>query len=243
MPVDAQAQAQAQPLPIGLITPATHPDHAVVGMVWDGWDGFSYFCDSYDPAIGYWMTLVGAPADRRADTSGPYRRNVSERAIHRTFHRPRTEKVLFLDIDGVLLTAAEFGRRGLPDTPKARVALLIDVLRRTGARIVVSSTRREADTTRTTLQDLGIEPIHRDWRTPVPLAPTQGSIIRAATRGQEIAAWLADHPEVCGRYAMVDDEAAFLPDQLPRLVRTSFETGLDRDAADRLIRILGEDRP
>jgi hypothetical protein len=58
-------------------TPESHPDHPVVGKVWRGWDGIEYFCDSYDPRIGFWMTDVNDPANRK---------NVSERAIHRTFH-------------------------------------------------------------------------------------------------------------------------------------------------------------
>lgn len=57
-------------------TPLTHPDHPVVGRFFKFWPRV-YFCDSYDPAIGYWMTNVADPSDRR---------NVSERAIGRTFH-------------------------------------------------------------------------------------------------------------------------------------------------------------
>lgn len=63
-------------------TPTTHPDHPTVGHHFSGvnWRRNRtevYFCDSYDPQIGYWMTNVYDPADRK---------NVSERAIERTFH-------------------------------------------------------------------------------------------------------------------------------------------------------------
>lgn len=58
-------------------TPQTHPDHHTVGHEFKAWDGKRYFCDSYDPRIGYWMTEVGNPDNRT---------NVSERAIGRTFH-------------------------------------------------------------------------------------------------------------------------------------------------------------
>jgi hypothetical protein len=44
-------------------------------------DSRTYLCDSYDPEIGYWMTNVADPTDRR---------NVSERAIGRTFHKEKT---------------------------------------------------------------------------------------------------------------------------------------------------------
>lgn len=64
-------------------TPQTHPDHHTVGHHFSGtnWERVRteiYFCDSYDPCIGYWMTNVNDPDDRK---------NVSERAIDRTFHR------------------------------------------------------------------------------------------------------------------------------------------------------------
>lgn len=58
-------------------TPHTHPDHPVVGHLFIGWPGGLYYCDSYDPRIGYWMTPI---------KSGQERRNVSERAIGRTYH-------------------------------------------------------------------------------------------------------------------------------------------------------------
>jgi len=58
-------------------TPATDPDHPVIGRSFRGWDGKTYLCESYDPTCGYWMTAV----------DGSRRTNVSERAIGRTYHR------------------------------------------------------------------------------------------------------------------------------------------------------------
>lgn len=63
-------------------TPQTHPDHPTVGHHFGGYslaqNGTAiYFCDSYDPRLGYWLTNVTNPADRK---------NVSEAAIGRTFH-------------------------------------------------------------------------------------------------------------------------------------------------------------
>jgi hypothetical protein len=62
-------------------TPQTHPDHHTVGGHYAGHSlGHNsvqiYFCDSYDPRQGYWLTNVTDPTDRK---------NVSERAIDRTF--------------------------------------------------------------------------------------------------------------------------------------------------------------
>lgn len=62
-------------------TPQTHPDHHTVGHLFVATDLMNgdeqvYYCDSYDPRCGYWMTLC----------NGIGRKNVSERAIDRTWH-------------------------------------------------------------------------------------------------------------------------------------------------------------
>lgn len=65
-------------------TPETHPDHHTVGVHFKG-DGVIWYCDSYDPSLGYWLTPVYG--ERRGLTDRkPERTNVSERAIDRTFH-------------------------------------------------------------------------------------------------------------------------------------------------------------
>lgn len=71
-PVIGASQAEQ-----GLKTPETDPRHHTVGRLWVGFGGGVYYCDSYDPRIGYWMTNIADSKDRR---------NVSERAPHRTFH-------------------------------------------------------------------------------------------------------------------------------------------------------------
>jgi hypothetical protein len=57
-------------------TPETHPNHETVGRTFKSF-GELYYCDSYDPQCGFWMTKIGRETERR---------NVSERAIGRTFH-------------------------------------------------------------------------------------------------------------------------------------------------------------
>jgi len=59
-----------------MITPRTNPNHHTVGHSFK-YFGEVYFCDSYDPSIGYRMTNIDNLDDRH---------NVSERAINRTFH-------------------------------------------------------------------------------------------------------------------------------------------------------------
>lgn len=67
-------------------TPETDPDHDTIGYTFRAWDGHRYFCDSWEEGLGFWMTRLDAPLERRADPHSEYRRNVSERAIGRTFH-------------------------------------------------------------------------------------------------------------------------------------------------------------
>lgn len=63
-------------------TPQSHPDHHTVGHHFGGYSSVQkgtaiFYCDSYDPRLGYWLTNVADPEDRK---------NVSEAAIGRTFH-------------------------------------------------------------------------------------------------------------------------------------------------------------
>jgi hypothetical protein len=64
----------------------TDPSSPVLGRCYKAHDGHVYFCDSLDPRLGFWMTRVDTPPERRADEDGEYRRNVSGAAIGRTFH-------------------------------------------------------------------------------------------------------------------------------------------------------------
>ncbi|MBM5458640.1 hypothetical protein H8F21_13805 [Pseudomonas sp. P66] len=68
-------------------TTQTDPDHETIGFTFKGWDDHEYFCDSWESNLGFWMTRVDAPPERRADAHSEFRRNVSERAIGRTFHQ------------------------------------------------------------------------------------------------------------------------------------------------------------
>lgn len=69
---------------MSILTPETNPDHHTIGKYFKG-HGCLYYCDSYDTAIGYWMTPVFGEK-YAGENSTPERTNVSERAINRTFH-------------------------------------------------------------------------------------------------------------------------------------------------------------
>lgn len=76
-----------------LQTPQTHPDHSTVGRHFvgncfrcpQGWHVF--YCDSYEPGHGFWITRADCPPEHRQDQEGEWRRNVSEWAIGRSVHK------------------------------------------------------------------------------------------------------------------------------------------------------------
>lgn len=155
-------------------------------------------------------------------------------------------KVLFLDIDGVLVTLRsfqQFKRSGSaaqadPDCVKE----LNRVVRETGATIVLSSTWRifGKPTLDEKFKEWGIEAPIRDFTPDLvrrnDARAEQGRILIAATRGAEIASWLRcnGNPE---QFAIVDDDAD-MDDLKPQLVRTNFNEGLTREKADELIQKL-----
>lgn len=146
-------------------------------------------------------------------------------------------KVLFLDIDGVLnssRTAEAFGRYSWtldPDEMRLFDAVALGMIRRlcaeTGAVVVWSSTWRLSYS----INDLG---------TAFDL-PTVGEtpVLVPGTRGDEIAAWLADHPEVT-TYAIVDDDDDMLPEQQLRFVKTNPINGLTYEDYLNLLSILSK---
>jgi hypothetical protein len=134
--------------------------------------------------------------------------------------------VIFLDIDGVLAPIRQWDRYG--DLEPACIEVLNAIVARTDADVVVSSTWRYGKTV-AELQEMldahGFVGRVRD-KTPVG-AP-------GATRGDEIGAWLAEHP-VDG-YVIVDDHVdmgaleshlvlthpghGLRPDDAPRVIAT-----------------------
>lgn len=145
-------------------------------------------------------------------------------------------RVLFLDLDGVVLSGNELWRTGNHRyLPPEKIALVKQVCDRTGAVVVVSSTWRNSDDTADQLRHAGLC-LHADWRTPLN-ARHIGSIIIGRRRGAEIQDWLDAHPEVSS-YAIVDDDNDMLEHQLSRFVKTPFVDGMDAGHADALAKIL-----
>src|SRR5262245_10238621 len=104
-------------------------------------------------------------------------------------------RVIFLDIDGVLAPIRQWDRYG--DLDPACIRVLNEIVAQAGADVVVSSTYRHGKTV-AELQEL----LQGEGFTGrvVGKTPTGAP---GAERGDEIAAWLAEHP-VSG-YVIIDD--------------------------------------
>lgn len=132
-------------------------------------------------------------------------------------------RVLFLDIDGVLNSARTcLALGGIPHDLRAEdvarldpvaLSLLRGLCRAAGLSVVVSSTWRITHHWDAIGRALGL--------------PTMGATPRSRTgfRGDEVRAWLADHPEVLD-WAILDDDSDFHRDQVARFVRCDGQEGL-----------------
>ena len=156
------------------------------------------------------------------------------------------DKVIFLDIDGVLVTTRSFiANRGKRLFDCIAAAMLRRVCEN-GVSIVISSTWRfRADLTgksdcptdnqlHDNLMSEGLLPyLHSDWKT-VDLHRACADQIR----GDEIAEWLSRHPEVT-HYAIIDDDVDMtLEQKRDHFVRTDAMNGFMYEHYKSLVEIL-----
>ena len=127
-------------------------------------------------------------------------------------------KVIFLDIDGVLNCKETRNPRSFPYiVDPALLANLKELVRRTGAEVVLSSTWRTDPVGVLAAKHFGI-PF-------VDLCPDMPE----ASRCEEMLKWLSAHHEVT-RYVVIDDQSDCL-DELP-LFQPSNKTGLTMDIVE-----------
>lgn len=148
-------------------------------------------------------------------------------------------KVIFLDIDGVVCTRRvhvaykDSGTWHRPDPVAVR--LLNRLCADTGAVVVISSSWRNTDSRgdiEAMLRRGGFSGrFHDDWATP--------SLV-GGFRGDELAAWLAAHPET-GAWVALDDGRDFHPGQ--NLVLTHGENGFMYEHYKAARAFLGSDDP
>lgn len=131
-------------------------------------------------------------------------------------------KVVFLDIDGVCNCATTKQRhRGYIGIDPYMAFLVGKIFLDTDAKLVLSSTWRLWPETREEVkkQVYEIYDITED--------------IRPGFRGAEVRKWLEEHPEVT-KYAILDDNSDFYPDQKPNFFKTTWETGITEEIAKKV---------
>ena len=156
--------------------------------------------------------------------------------------------VVFLDIDGVLNTGEDtnapqdrFGDAFNPDA----VENLSKVIAETGAVIVVSSSWKF----------FGLDKMQEMWKERnlpgqvigiTPNTISDEMLLNAnlddmdslGFKGLEINEWLSKHGKLIDKYAILDDENNFLPEQQPHFVQTNPKCGITKEDAKRVIKIL-----
>jgi hypothetical protein len=169
-------------------------------------------------------------------------------------------RLIFLDIDGVLNHEQWFRNRGRApmdltyrqrlqhSVDPHRLELLNQITDLTGAKIVLSSSWRNYASWQTTARGLAEHGMRgmmvdatprKDERDHRVFARFQGRFpdpIEPYPRGYEIQQWLDPLP-VAPQFVILDDD----PDMEhlgPRLVQTSFETGLTEEHVNEAIRLL-----
>jgi hypothetical protein len=149
-----------------------------------------------------------------------------------------SDKIIFLDIDGVLCTqrtvyASEAAMWRELDTVAIR--MLNKIALKTSAKFVLSSTWRKLQNDPTFLHTCGfIGQFHRDWRT---------GNSSSGFRGREVAEWLREHEGEWERYAILDDSTDFYDYMLPVFVRTCTDNGLLAEHYVKLLALLESKEP
>ena len=131
-------------------------------------------------------------------------------------------KALFLDFDGVITT--EKSNFVFDPLLLARLGCILVV---TGAKIVISSSRRGVGL-KDTLESI-VDPENTHVRNvPFPFVNEVIGItphIVSWFRGQQVDAYLKEHPEISD-YAILDDKDDFYPEQKKHLILVDGDSGL-----------------
>ena len=136
-------------------------------------------------------------------------------------------RVIFLDVDGVLAPIRRWDRYG--DLEPACIQVLNEIVARGHADIVVSSTWRHGKTVAQLQAILEAQGFTGRVVDTTPIGPP------GADRGEEIAAWLAEH--AVGGYVIIDDHAD-MGELGARLVLTHPAYGLQPADVPRAIAML-----
>ena len=138
-----------------------------------------------------------------------------------------TRRVIFLDIDGVLAPIRRWDRYG--DLDRACIRVLNEIVAGAGAEVVISSTWRHGKTVAELREMLEAEGF---IGCVIGKTPTG---VPGADRGDEVAAWLAEH--AVESYVIIDDHGN-MGELRTQLILTHPARGLQPADAPRAIEIL-----
>lgn len=148
-------------------------------------------------------------------------------------------KVLFLDIDGVVNCRETTQRhRGFIGIDPYMAFMVGKIVLDTHCKVVLSSSWR-------TFHDDGVGEVSQqvtkiDDVTPNPWYDKETN--HHSSRGEEIQKWLDMHPEV-KKYAILDDDTAILPNQIPSYFKTTWKNGINKEIAEAVTDHLGKHAP
>lgn len=155
-------------------------------------------------------------------------------------HGSAGRKVIFLDIDGVL-NSDTFCDEYLEEhgvdpvfediLSKKMIAYLKQIVQKSGADIVLSSTWREIESAREAV----IEQLAAFGMSISDCTPDSR---REWSRGDEIMAWIAEHPEVSRVLILDDTSVNDIPELQPHQVLTTWKWGLTSDHVPMALTIL-----
>ena len=153
-------------------------------------------------------------------------------------------KVIFLDVDGVLNTSKTTRRLNCCDeftfVDTRKVLRLREIVERTGAQLVLSSTwRLGADKNAFYLEREALRELVAEFRrVRCPLWFDVTPYLPHAKRWQEINAWLMNHDT--DDFIILDDVGEELKPFDDKLVLTNMHDGLNKERAELAIKMLGE---
>jgi len=142
------------------------------------------------------------------------------------------QRILFLDIDGVL-NSEEYYRnscnsgKDFSRFDPSSVSFIKALVEEFSLNIVISSTWRcgaIAKLMHELKRNKLLDYLYHDWFTPV---------IHPAHRGTEIKLWLDLHPEITD-YVIIDDDSNILEEQKNNFVKTSTHLGMNNEHYNRV---------
>ena len=152
-------------------------------------------------------------------------------------------KIIFLDIDGVL-NSAVYDRQKSPgdsNIDKTRLALVKELVDKTGAKIVFSTSWRDHwDKNPEKREETGVV-LDREFSEAGLEIYDKTPKIGYLERSEEISLWLKDNPDVT-HFVILDDHGYGWGDLLDNFVQTNYRIGrgLEQDHIQRAIDILNK---